>query len=93
MERDDEQSPPLVAAPRHLRRRRFRAEISDPLLAPHSEPYPLQPAEAAPNKSRAEKPSSPRNTTHRRKRLVAGTAVIIVSLSIIALIAALLLAS
>ncbi|WP_018773484.1 hypothetical protein [Arthrobacter sp. 131MFCol6.1] len=40
--------PPLVAAPRHLRRRRMHAEIADTLLVPGAEPLPLKepPAEA-----------------------------------------------
>jgi len=41
LERDAEQTPPLVAAPRHLRRRRFRADVPDRLLAPDAKPFPV----------------------------------------------------
>ena len=34
-------APPLVAAPRHLRRRRLHGEIPDALLVPGAEPFPL----------------------------------------------------
>jgi len=55
LERDAEQTPPLVPAPRHLRRRRLHEDIPDILLVPGAEPVPLKeppaeaPARAAPD--------------------------------------------
>lgn len=82
-------TPPLVPAPRHLRRRFFRQEIADELLVPGADPLPL---EAHP--SHGATPQA-RNVTARvqaygRKRAVALLVVIIVSISIPALIFALI---
>ena len=41
MEHSADGAPPLVAAPRHLRRRRLHEEIPDTLLVPGAEPLPL----------------------------------------------------
>ncbi|MCU1510387.1 MAG: hypothetical protein JWO34_227, partial [Arthrobacter sp.] len=38
MEHSPDSAPPLVAAPRHLRRRRLHEEIPDILLVPGAEP-------------------------------------------------------
>ena len=91
MERDREQTPPLVAAPRHLRRKRFYADIPDPLLVPGAEPLPWGRTRAVPTKPRAQD-NAVRRTAYQRKRLVALVAVITVALCIPALIATLLLA-
>lgn len=90
MEHDADQTPPLVAAPRHLRRRRFRAEISDPLLVPDAEPLEWGARPAAGDKPRTP-PSAARKTAYQRKRLVALIAVIAVCLAVPVLVAALLL--
>ena len=92
MERDVEQTPPLVAAPRHLRRRRLRADIPDPLLVPDVEPYPWGAKASAPAKRRVQASSAAGKSAYQRKRLVALIAVVAVSLCIPALIAALVLA-
>lgn len=92
MEHDAEQTPPLVAAPRHLRRKRFRADIPDPLLVPDAEPFPWGPRPAASDKPRTP-PGAARKTNYQRKRLVALVAVIAVCLAVPALVATLLLAS
>lgn len=104
MEQSSEQTPPLVAAPRHLRRRRLRNEIPDPLLVPGAEPFRSEPpakteslkkeARKTPSQASAgtEDSVAARRTAYQRKRLVALVAVIMVSLSIPALVAALLLA-
>ncbi len=48
LEHSPDGPPTLVAAPRHLRRRRMHTEIPDALLVPGAEPLPLKdpPAEA-----------------------------------------------
>lgn len=79
MERDAEQTPPLVAAPRHLRRRRFRADIPDRLLVPDAKPFPV---------ARARKPARQAGLasvglrSYGRKRVAALLAVVVVSLTI-----------
>ena len=94
MERDAEQTPPLVAAPRHLRRRRFRADISDPLLVPDAEPFPvLQVVQPELKVSPHPKPLlQDKGLAYRRKRAVAFWAVVIVSISVPALALALVFA-
>jgi len=42
LEHSPDGPPPLVAAPRHLRRRRMHAEIADTLLVPGAVPLPLK---------------------------------------------------
>jgi hypothetical protein len=42
LEHSPDSPPPLVAAPRHLRRRRMHTEIADALLVPGAEPVPLK---------------------------------------------------
>ena len=48
LEHSPDSPPLLIAAPRHLRRRRMHTEIADALLVPGAEPIPLKepPAEA-----------------------------------------------
>lgn len=83
-------SPPLAAAPRHLRRRYFREEIPDTFLVPGAEPVALS---ATPPSRKADSglPKQPRSK-YQRKRLVALVIVVVVTLSIPALILALVLA-
>jgi hypothetical protein len=87
-------TPRRLAAPRHLRRRRFRDDIPDLLLVPGAEPYlePQQPAASEPSAKRAAEAASPEEATYRRKRLVALVLVIAVLVSLPVLIAALVLA-
>ncbi|HSO92727.1 MAG TPA: hypothetical protein VLR70_16460 [Arthrobacter sp.] len=84
-------TPPLVAAPRHLRKRLFHAEVPDTLLVPGVDPFPLGAVrgnEAKPSVGTGQG----RDQTQGRKRTVALVAVIFVSISIIALTIALILA-
>lgn len=90
MEHFPDDAPPLVAAPRHLRRKRLRADIPDQLLVPGAEPLPWGRTADAPTKPQAQN-NEARRTAYQRKRLVALGAVIVVALSIPALVAALLL--
>lgn len=92
MERDTEQTPPLVAAPRHLRRRRFREDVPDPLLVPDAVPFALTRAAPSTTERTAKGPSS-RESVHGRKRMVALLVVITVSLSIPLLVVVLIFAS
>lgn len=91
MEHDAAQTPPLVAAPRHLRRKRFRADIPDELLVTGAAPFPAAP-ESAPRPKPQRQPTAARRTAYQRKRLVALVAVILVCLAVPALVATLLLA-
>ncbi|MDQ0820533.1 hypothetical protein QFZ79_002825 [Arthrobacter sp. V4I6] len=95
MDHTPDGSPPLVAAPRHLRRRRLHGEIPDALLVPGVEPVPLEPPAAADTPATATKGTesqrSARELLHHRKRLVALLAVLIVAISLTALVLALLL--
>lgn len=84
-------TPPMVAAPRHLRRRLFHEEIADGLLVPGAEPVALRRGATLQPKRAAETPD-PREYTYRRKRLVALLVVMAVSLSVPVLIIALVLA-
>ena len=83
-------TPALVAAPRHLRKRFLRADIADTLLAPGAHPLPVATAHG----QRAERPrgATSRIQSYGRKRAVALVAVIVVSISIPALMFALVLA-
>jgi len=87
LERDAEQTPPLVAAPRHLRRRRFRADILDPLLVPDAEPFPIR--QVIQPELEVSPPPNPllqdKGLAYRRKRALALWAVIIVSITVPAL--------
>jgi hypothetical protein len=80
---------PLIAAPRHLRKRKFHKEIPDNLLVQGADVVPL---EAVPT----DKPSlhdsvvSDRLKALGRKRLVALLVVIFVSISIAGLVLALI---
>ena len=105
MERDAEQAPPVVAAPRHLRRRRLREDIPDTLLVPDAEPIPLSAVRASPEpttdeqeggrpvpaKRAAELELDDEEMAYRRKRLTALIAVVFVAVSVPALVIALLL--
>jgi hypothetical protein len=96
LEQSADATPPLVAAPRHLRRRRLHEEIPDALLVPGAEPLPLEPARTAsertaPAKRAAELDPDDEEATYRRKRLVALVTVLCVFISVPALVMALLL--
>lgn len=81
----------LVAAPRHLRKRFLRAEIPDTLLVPGVAPFALENVHGH-GASPAATPVSARVRAFGRKRLIALMAVTIVSISIPALVLALVLA-
>ncbi|CAI3800210.1 hypothetical protein [Pseudarthrobacter sp. MM222] len=91
MENPAEGAPPLVAAPRHLRRRRLHGEIPDVLLVPGVEPIPLSDERQATAKRAAELDVDDEEVAYGRKRLAALLAVIVVVVSVPALIIALLL--
>jgi hypothetical protein len=84
-------APPLVAAPRHLRRRRLHGEIPDALLVPGAEPFPLSVERPASAKRAAELDVDADEVAYSRKRLAALLAVIFVAVSVPALIVVLLL--
>jgi hypothetical protein len=86
-------APPLVAAPRHLRRRRLHREIPDALLVPGAQPYAIPlPAASTAFPSAAAKPRTSESiASHRRKRRVAGSIVVLVSVSLTCLLLLLLL--
>ncbi|WP_427007104.1 hypothetical protein [Pseudarthrobacter sp. H2] len=86
-----DETPPLVAAPRHLRRRVFHEEIPDLLLVPGVPPFAIGPDGTGTAKRQAAT-ANPRGTAVQRKRRVALLGVIIVSLVIPALLIALILA-
>jgi hypothetical protein len=98
LENPAEATPPLVSAPRHLRRRRLHGEIPDALLVPGAEPFALHGSSAATSHAVNDadvpaKPKSPRSAAGTgRKRTVALLIVLLVSLSIPALLLALILA-
>jgi hypothetical protein len=84
-------APPLVAAPRHLRRRRLHGEIPDALLVPGAELFPLS-VERPVNAKRAAGPDvDDEEVAYGRKRRAALLAVIFVAVTVPALILALLL--
>ena len=91
MDHPADDAPPLVAAPRHLRRRAFHEEIADTLLVAGVPPVPLEANNTGAAKRQA-KPTVVRPSAYQRKRLVALVAVIIVSIIIPALVFALILA-
>ena len=83
--------PRLTAAPRHLRRRTFHEEIPDTLLVPGVQPFPSAQRSAASAKRAAELDPGDEEVAYRRKRLAALVTVILVSVSVPALVIALLL--
>lgn len=91
MENPADGTPPLVAAPRHLRRRRLRGEIPDALLVPGVEPFPAVAERTETAKRAAELEQDDDEVVYGRKRLAALLAVIFVAVSVPALIIALLL--
>lgn len=91
MESTDDETPPLVAAPRHLRRRVFHEEIPDTLLVPGVPLFALGPNGTGTAKRQAATANT-RGTALQRKRRVALAGVIFVSLIIPALLIALILA-
>lgn len=100
MEHSADATPPLTAAPRHLRRRRLHEEIPDTLLVPGAEPVTPGPARD-PGANQAAAPKHPlppkakarkAKTPAQRKRAVALVVVFFVSLSIPVLVLALILA-
>lgn len=60
LERSPDGPPPLVAAPRHLRRRRMHTEIPDTLLVPGAEPLPFKREPSA----EAPAPAEPETANH-----------------------------
>lgn len=83
-------APRLVAAPRHLRRRPFHAEIPDTLLVPGVEPIRSEHRSADSAKRAAALEPDDEVLAYRRKRLIALIAVILVALSVPALVIALI---
>lgn len=87
-------SPPLVAAPRHLRRRRFHGDIPDALLVEGGAPVTLKPLESeappAAAEGHAESRQLGRELLRRRKRFVALLAVLVVVVCLPVLVLALL---
>jgi hypothetical protein len=93
LENSADTAPPLAAAPRHLRRRRLHGEIPDALLVPEVQPFVIPSAavsEASPP-SAAKSRSAEGITAHRRKRRIAVSFVVLVSISIPCLVLLLLL--
>jgi hypothetical protein len=91
LEDSTDDSPPLVAAPRHLRRRRFRNEIPDGLLVPESSPIFSSPL--PPDSSEKPKPASTqaaRASARRRKRAIALSIMTLIAFAIPALVFALI---
>lgn len=84
-------APPLVAAPRHLRRRILHTEVPDTLLVPGVDPLQWKEFHGRGARWPAGTMSA-RVRTYGRKRLVALLAVILVLVSIVALVIALILA-
>lgn len=82
---------PLIAAPRHLKRRLFHSEIPDTLLVRVADPFPLEASPTRALKRPAGTPSA-RVQAFGRKRAVALVVVILVSISIPALLLALIFA-
>lgn len=95
MEHSPDDAPPLIAAPRHLRRRPFHAEIPDELLVPGVQPFiggQEQVHDSSADKKAARRAELPMEVAYRRKRRVALLCVIIVSLSVPGLLIALIFA-
>ena len=87
---DSRDNRPLIAAPRHLKKRLFHSDVPDTLLVRVADPFPL---EAAPTRGakRQSKTTSSRIRAFGRKRAVALLVVIFVSITIPALLLALIL--
>ena len=83
-------APPLIAAPRHLRRRFLHEEIPDGLLVPGTQPLAFR--ASPPSRKAVDRPLKPTRSSYARKRLVALALVVVVSLTIPALVLALVLA-
>lgn len=81
----------VVAAPRHVRKRPFHGEIPDALLVPGVPSTNITRTGNSPGKRIAKGPDS-RESDFQRKRRIALFVVIAVSLSIPALLVALILA-
>lgn len=102
LEHSPDGAPPLVAAPRHLRRRRMHTEIPDTLLVPGVEPIPVTdpPPAAAPADDDTSQSASQdkesqqlaRDRLNQRKRRVALLAVLFVTIAVPVIVLALLLA-
>lgn len=106
MENPADGAPPLVAAPRHLRRRVFHAEIPDTLLVPSAEPIAMeaertvsarrQAEDSQPEAARIGSPSAGRQkpdsgeVSRQRKRTVALVITVLVAIAIPALTLALI---
>jgi hypothetical protein len=93
LENPPDGAPPLVAAPRHLRRRRLHGDIPDALLVPGAQlcDIPSRDARTA-SPAAAAKPGRPESVaSHRRKRLVAVSIVALVSVCLPFLVLLLLL--
>ena len=94
MDQSPKVNPLLAAAPRHLRRRPLHREIPDTLLVPGAEPV-VAPASRtggrAPLPSARPRASDAAAGSYRRKRLVALGLLILVTVSVLGLAAALVL--
>ncbi|WP_457962724.1 hypothetical protein M1E17_14570 [Arthrobacter sp. D1-29] len=88
---ESEDTPQLIAAPRHLRRRVFHPEIPDNLLVSGLDPLPQQ-APRALQPERQGGVASARVRAFGRKRAVALLVVIFVTISIPVLVLALIFA-
>jgi hypothetical protein len=84
-------APPLVATPRHLRRRRLHEDIPDTLLVAGAEAVPLGSEPGSSAKRAAAQDIDDAEVIYRRKRLAALLTVIFVVVSVPCLILALLL--
>jgi hypothetical protein len=92
LEHFPDDAPPLVAAPRHLRRRPYHAEIPDELLVPGVVPSTFVTPRPASAKRAADADLDPREAAYRRKRRVALISAVFVAISVPTLVIALLLA-
>ncbi|SFT65854.1 hypothetical protein [Arthrobacter sp. ov118] len=91
MEYPADAAPPLVATPRHLRRRRLHEDIPDTLLVAGAEAVPLGSERGSSAKRAAAQDIDDAEVIYRRKRLAALLTVIFVVVSVPCLILALLL--
>ncbi len=92
MEPSADDAPPLVATPRHLRRRALHEEIPDALLVPGVEPLALERAQTDKARRQAGTSMYAQDKTYRRKRMFALLAVVFVALSIPVLVISLIIA-
>jgi hypothetical protein len=93
LEHFPDDAPPLVAAPRHLRRRPYHAEIPDELLVPGVQPFAFVTTRPTSAKRAAGADLDAKETAYRRKRLVALISALLVAASVPVLVMALVLAS